>query len=560
MRPAGVGHRILSFIGRRKIPSGIVAVVVVAAIAGIALWTMGILGGNGLPQEDAVAEDSPTRSTAERGAASQDPTYPVTAIPGISECDRPASASQDAPEWEVSKIEAAALTGVVQVLTDTGGGSGFVANSDGIIVTDSQVVGGSWLIRVRLAGGETVNGELFGIDERLGVAYIEVDNSEHLAPIPLGDSDDVCIGDAAFAAGYPHGDGASGTAPSITQGLISSNKGGFFRTDVSPSPGSIGGPLLDASGRVVGVNSNGIVVTGERATSASNFAIPINGVKLRMSDGLNREQLSSGVRLPSRPAETPRPVATIPPTPTPAPSPIAAAASLPTPTFTPQPSPTPTPTARPTPTPRPTATPRPTPTRRPTATPRPTPTPRPTLRPRPTSTPRPTPTPTLAPTPTPAVPPLQEYRNDQAGYTIEYPRDWRVDQETSGVVVLASRNGAAFIEILAEPMSRDGSLGEFTENHRLRVARRAANWELYREISISGEFRGGTNYIHQEFRRREGPTSCIEDVVSHLYRSRFFPARLQGFVVTMSICEDSLRNYGPSRESVMASFEEFQAN
>ena len=579
MRSAGVLRRPLSIVGSHKILLGAVAGVVVIAVAGFLLWTMGFLGGGGSAvNEDRAADDSPRQSTEERGIPPEEPAYAVTAIPGIPECDRPASASEDAPEWEVSEIEAAALTGVVQVLTDIGGGSGFIANEDGIIVTDSQVVGGSWLIRVRLADGKTVNGELFGINERLGVAYIEVDNSEGLAPIPMGDSDDVCIGDAAFAAGFPSAADGAETSPSITQGLISSNRGGFFRTDVSLQSGNVGGPLLNAAGRVVGINSSGIVVAAERSSSASNFAIPINDVKLQIADGLDREQLSSGVRLPQRPTDTPQPVATVKPTPIPAQSQAVAASAtpVPTPTVIPQPSPTatprptprptatprptPRPTATPRPTPRPTATPRPRPTQRPTATPRPTPTRRPTATPRPTLRPTAVPTRIPRPTATPALPPMQEYRNERSGYSLEYPTAWRVDQEAGGVVVLRSADGAAFIEILSEPISRDWSLGEFTESHRLRVSRRASSWDLYQELSIRGEFRGATNYIHQEFRRREMPGNCIENGVSHMYRSRYFPARLQGFVVTMSICEDSVRAYGPSREAILSSFEEFQTN
>ena len=123
-----------------------------------------------------------------------------------------------------------------------------------------------------------------------------------------------------------------------------------------------------------------------------------------------------------------------------------------------------------------------------------------------------------------------------------------------------SGDGGAFLEILAESISPDSSLGEFIENYRLRISRRAGTWADYRETSIRGEFQGAINYIHQEFRRKETASSCTENGVSHLYRSRFFPVRLNGFVVTMSICEDSLRRYGPVRETVLTSFEEFQTN
>ena len=125
---------------------------------------------------------------------------------------------------------------------------------------------------------------------------------------------------------------------------------------------------------------------------------------------------------------------------------------------------------------------------------------------------------------------------------------------------MASQDGAAFIEILVEPVDSGSSLGEFVEGRRIRRAQQASNWELYEELAIRGEFRGGINYVHQEFRRRENSGGCIENAVSHMYRSRYFPARMQGFIITMSICEDSFRTYGPSRESTLSSFEEFQTN
>ncbi len=554
--PAGPLRRIVSLLGAHRIPVAAGCVVAAVAVAAIVLWMAGLLGPGDATQADPDLESTPPQRTVTASAASIVPVYPVTAVPGIPECSRASSQSQESAQREVSEIEEAALTGVVQVLTDLGGGSGFVVDSEGIIVTDSQVIGGSWLIRVRLADGMTVNGELFGIDEGLGVAYIEVDFDGELLPIPLGNSDEVCVGDAAFAAGYPRTAEPAEATPAVDQGLISASFGNVFKTDVLLNPGTVGGPLLDASGRVIGVNSSGIETLGDDLISASNFAIPINGVRQRLSGGLDREDFTTAVSLPPR-AATPLPVSTIPPTAlAPTSALIVAATAAPPPTSTAVPAPTATiaPTARPAPTRTPTATPRPTQTRRPTSTPRPTPTRRPT------ATPRPTPTATRRPTPTPTASPLQTYQNSQVGYTIDYPRGWQFEQETGSVVVLVSGDGAAYIEILAESVSSDSSLGEFTENVRLRVAQRASSWTDYRETAISGEFRGATNYVHIEFQRKETPASCPENAVSHIYRSRYFPAKLNGFVVTMSICEDSLRRYGPVRESILSSFQEFQTN
>lgn len=262
------------------------------------------------------------------------------------------------------------------------------------------------------------------------------------------------------------------------------------------------------------------------------------------------------------PTRTPIPTRT--PTRTPSPTPTATPWPTPTvyvvPTLQPTLTPTPTPfvivfpTATPRPTPSPTFTPWPTatPTRRPTPTLRPTPSP--------TFTPWPTATPTRRPTPTPALPRLREYRNEKAGYSLEYPVGWRVTQVSGGVVVLRSSDGAAFIEITDVPISGTASLGQFVESHRTNMLARAAGWRFYDETAIRGEFRGAINFIHQEFRRQENAGSCVENAVSHMYRSRYFPARLKGFVVTMSICDHSIRAFGPSRESILESFEEFETN
>ena len=337
--PASLLRRVAGFLGSHKFLFASLFVVVVVAIAGLALWMLGFLGfvgiGDAAQPADAEVESTTPRDTVASSSAATDPAYPVTAIPGIPPCQRTDTDSQESEQWDVSEIERAALTGVVQVLTDLGRGSGFVVDSEGIVVTDSQVIAGSWLIRVRLADGSTLNGELFGIDERIGVAYIEVDADEDLEPIPLGNSDEVCVGDAAFAAGYPHSGDPDQEVPGITQGMISASIGSGFKTDVALNPGSVGGPLLNTSGLVVGVTSSGIEIIGDSVASASNFAIPINGVKQRLADGLEREDLTTTVFLSPR-TPTPLPVSTVPPTPAPVPTaaPVAASRSVPVPTAT----------------------------------------------------------------------------------------------------------------------------------------------------------------------------------------------------------------------------------
>ena len=122
--------------------------------------------------------------------------------------------------------------------------------------------------------------------------------------------------------------------------------------------------------------------------------------------------------------------------------------------------------------------------------------------------------------------------------------------------MIEQQHGAATIEILSESINKEWSLGEFVENYRLRLMQRAPGWQVYQEKRISGEFRGATNFVRIEFRRQISTGSCVENVVTELYRSRYFPKKLQGFAVSLSICEDSLRQFAQQRDSILSSFQE----
>ncbi len=306
----GLARRISFFVTSHKVPFAAAGCIAAAAVIGVILWASGILGSDQEPSAEAAPVSAATPEPVGDSPAPAAPISLVTAVPGHPACSRSASASGDNSQPEasdISDIEDVALSSVVQILTDTGAGSGFVADPAGIVVTDAQVVSGSWFIKVRLATGETVEGELFGINEKLGIAYIEIAADEALATIPLGNSDEVCAGDGAFAAGYMEDQDSSVTTPSITQGMISSSRKDFLWIDVLLKPGGAGGPLLDATGKVIGVNSSGIVVRDGNVTATTNFAIPINGIKQQIDGGLDRGQLSNAIRSAPRPTSTPKP-------------------------------------------------------------------------------------------------------------------------------------------------------------------------------------------------------------------------------------------------------------
>jgi serine protease Do len=161
-------------------------------------------------------------------------------------------------------------------------GSGFITEFQGqkIIITNNHVVQDATSIRVTLPDGRTFEGELVGGDAFLDVAVVRPKgiNVEQLPTVELGDSDKIEIGDWAIAIGNP-----LGFQHTVTAGIISAlhrdfpkpdGSGRFqdmIQTDAAINPGNSGGPLLDALGRVIGINT-AIAVNAE----GINFAIPIN--------------------------------------------------------------------------------------------------------------------------------------------------------------------------------------------------------------------------------------------------------------------------------------------
>jgi putative serine protease PepD len=181
-------------------------------------------------------------------------------------------------------------SGVVYVEAATGqgtaSGSGVLLDRDGHIVTNEHVVEGAQAVRVRLGDhGSPVDAQLVGADPSTDVALLKIDSGAvgSAKPLALGDSAQLQIGQSAIAIGSPFG--LEGT---LTTGIVSalhrqiqSPSGqtidGAIQTDAAINPGNSGGPLLDARGRVVGLNAQ---IASESGTSSGvGFAIPIDTVK-----------------------------------------------------------------------------------------------------------------------------------------------------------------------------------------------------------------------------------------------------------------------------------------
>ncbi len=164
-----------------------------------------------------------------------------------------------------------------QEFQQEGTGSGFIIDANGLILTNAHVVEGSEQVRVHLLDGRTFEGKVKGSDPVTDIAVIQIEG-ENLPTVTLGNSDQVRPGDWAIAIGNPLGLDNTVTAGIISAIGRSSGQIGaankrvtFLQTDAAINPGNSGGPLLDAEGRVIGVNT----AIFQRAQGVG-FAIPIN--------------------------------------------------------------------------------------------------------------------------------------------------------------------------------------------------------------------------------------------------------------------------------------------
>ena len=168
-------------------------------------------------------------------------------------------------------------------------GSGFLISEDGYILTNDHVAGNATKISVTLTSGETVEAKLIGSDPISDVALLKIDKDD-LPFVKFGNSDNIIIGEWVIALGNPFGLFEINDKPTVTVGVVSAanmkvNADGrrvykdMIQTDASINAGNSGGPLIDATGNVIGMNT--IIFTGNQFSSGSigvGFAISINRV------------------------------------------------------------------------------------------------------------------------------------------------------------------------------------------------------------------------------------------------------------------------------------------
>ena len=253
-----------------------------AFVAGVVL--AGIVGGGAALALESVVDDE------ERGTT----TTVVERAASVAPANVGAAAES---QTTIGEIYERVSPAVVQVTSSVVGqsffgdergralGSGFVVDKEGHIVTNYHVVEDAEEVFVNFSSDDRLRARVVGVDPATDIAVLKVDaHRRALAPTSLGNSDALAVGDPVVAIGNPFG-----LARSVTAGIVSAlqrqiqSPSGFtidkvIQTDAAINQGNSGGPLLNAEGEVIGVNTQ-IATAGSDGNVGIGFAVPVNTVK-----------------------------------------------------------------------------------------------------------------------------------------------------------------------------------------------------------------------------------------------------------------------------------------
>jgi len=155
-------------------------------------------------------------------------------------------------------------------------GSGFIVSSDGLLLTNAHVVDGAKQVTVKLSDHREFKAKVLGADKTSDIAVLKIDGRA-LSTVRLGNSDELAVGDYVLAIGEPFGLEETATAGIVSakgRSLPGDGYVPFIQTDAAVNPGNSGGPLFNASGEVVGINSQ--IYSNSGGYQGVAFAIPIN--------------------------------------------------------------------------------------------------------------------------------------------------------------------------------------------------------------------------------------------------------------------------------------------
>ena len=176
-----------------------------------------------------------------------------------------------------------------------GSGSGAIVRSDGYILTNHHVVGTADKITVQLYDGQELKARLVGTDPATDISVIKIEGKD-MPVLPMGDSDNILVGESVIAIGNPFG-----LSHTVTFGIVSAKgRAGigiaeyedFIQTDAAINPGNSGGPLVDLEGKIVGINT--AIFSRSGGYQGIGFAVPINMARRVMTELIESGQVSRG--------------------------------------------------------------------------------------------------------------------------------------------------------------------------------------------------------------------------------------------------------------------------
>jgi serine protease Do len=168
-------------------------------------------------------------------------------------------------------------------------GSGFIISPDGIVLTNAHVVDGAKEVTVKLIDHREFKAKVLGTDKASDIAVLKID--AHALPfVRIGNSDQLSVGDYVLAIGAPFGleeTATAGIVSATARSLPGDGAVPFIQTDAAVNPGNSGGPLFDATGAVVGINSQ--IYSNSGGYQGVSFAIPIN-----LAEGVEQQIVKTG--------------------------------------------------------------------------------------------------------------------------------------------------------------------------------------------------------------------------------------------------------------------------
>lgn len=283
-------------------------------------------------------QSTPTPATTETNKPVSKPTISVSELKKQAPQQYKALVDENKTQLlEASKllsnknIIARVKPSVVYIETVTSSGSGVIVGADGYILTNTHVVSGTNSATIKIANGTSFNGAVVGRDENIDLALLKI-SATGLSAAFLGDSDLVEQGDSVFTFGYPLG--IEGDV-AFKDGTLSRRQkiDGTTYLEISAQilPGNSGGPLVNQSGEVIGINTlaiGALKISGVLIGETLKFALPINVAKSLIPD------LKNGRNIIIAKPYIPPPETYTPPTTTPIPTPTPPPVVVPIPTVT----------------------------------------------------------------------------------------------------------------------------------------------------------------------------------------------------------------------------------